>query len=242
MEGKMPSRNSCANLSRSHGNSGTDYCLRHLTTLLYQDAAPPQRVRERPARDIFATMMYLCSQRTYISGVRLSVLQDIRGMADDMAKATDQMDPRELQTLQYYLKEYGQQAEIFAGQLELMENGRIEALAAIEALEVLGASDDGTVLLQVGGGASLRAKVLEPEKVLVNIGSDVIVEKPNKDAIGYLRDRVTEMEASQKQVAEALDRLRGQMNEITRRLEQGYQQAMSAGPAAPPQVPEEEQD
>jgi len=159
-----------------------------------------------------------------------------------MAKATDQMDPRELQTLQYYLKEYGQQAEIFAGQLEFMENGRIEALAAIEALEALVASGDGTVLLQVGGGASLRVKVLEPEKVLVNIGSDVIVEKTNKDAIGYLRDRVTEMEASQKQVAEALDKLRGQMNEITRRLEQGYHQAMAAGQAAHPQVPEEEQD
>jgi prefoldin alpha subunit len=152
------------------------------------------------------------------------------------------MDPRELQALQYYLKEYGQQAEIFAGQLELMENGRIEALAAIEVLEAMVASDDGTVLLQIGGGASLRAKVLEPEKVLVNIGSDVIVEKTNKDAIGYLRDRIMEMEASQKKVAEALDKLRGQMNEITKRLEQGYQQAMSAGQPVPPQVPEEEQD
>jgi len=159
-----------------------------------------------------------------------------------MAHATEQMDPRELQALQYYLKEYGQQAEIFAGQLELMENGRIEALAAIEVLEAMVASDDGTVLLQIGGGASLRAKVLEPEKVLVNIGSDVIVEKTNKDAIGYLRDRIMEMEASQKKVAEALDKLRGQMNEITKRLEQGYQQAMSAGQPVPPQVPEEEQD
>jgi len=158
-----------------------------------------------------------------------------------MANVTDQMDQRELQALQYYLKEYGQQAEIFAGQLELMENGRIEALAAIEALEGLAALDDATVLLQVGGGASLRVKVLEPEKVLVNIGSDVIVEKSGKDAISYLRDRVTEMEASQKKVAEALDKLRGQMNEITRRLEQGYQQAMAAGQAAP-QVPEEEQE
>jgi len=159
-----------------------------------------------------------------------------------MAQAKEQMDPRELQTLQYYLKEYGQQAEIFAGQLELMENGRIEALAAIEALEALVTSVDATVLFQVGGGASLRAKILEPEKVLVNIGSDVIVEKSNEDAIGYLRDRITEMEASQKQVAEALDKLRGQMNEITKRLEQGYQQAMSAAQAVPRQVPEEEQD
>jgi prefoldin alpha subunit len=139
------------------------------------------------------------------------------------------MDQRELETLQYYLKEYGQQAEIFASQLELMENGRMEALAAIEALESLAVSGDGTVLLQIGGGASLRAKVLEPEKVLLNIGSDVIVEKTNKDAVEYLKDRLTEMEASQKKVAEALNRLRGQMNEIAKRIESGYQQVMSAG-------------
>jgi prefoldin alpha subunit len=145
-----------------------------------------------------------------------------------MAAATQPMDQREFETLQYYLKEYGQQAEVFASQLELMENGRMEALAAIEALEALVASDDGTVLLQIGGGASLRAKVLEPDKVLLNIGSDVIVEKPNPDAIGYLKDRITEMEASQKRVAEALDKLKGQMNEISKRLEQGYKQAQAA--------------
>jgi prefoldin alpha subunit len=149
-------------------------------------------------------------------------------MEAEILAASQPMDQREFETLQYYLKEYGQQAEVFAGQLELMENGRMEALAAIEALESLVASDDGTVLLQIGGGASLRAKLLEPEKVLLNIGSDVIVEKTNPDAVGYLRDRLTEMEASQKKVAEAMQKLQSQMNEIAKRLEQGYSQASAA--------------
>ena len=146
--------------------------------------------------------------------------------------AAQPMDQREVETLQYYLKEYGQQAEVFAGQLELMENGRMEALAAVEALEALATSEDGTVLLQLGGGASLRAKVLEPEKVLLNIGSDVIIEKTNADAIGYLKDRTTELEASQKKVAEALEKLRTQMNEIAKRLEHGYRQAPGGSPAS----------
>ena len=68
------------------------------------------------------------------------------------------MDERELMTLQHYLKEYGQQAEIFVGQLELLENGRMEAHAAIETLEAIISADDGIVLLQIGGGASVRAK------------------------------------------------------------------------------------
>jgi prefoldin alpha subunit len=139
------------------------------------------------------------------------------------------MDQRELMTLQHYMKEYGQQAEIFVGQLEMLENGRMEALAAIETLEAMLSADDGVVLLQIGGGASVRAKVLEPDKILLSIGAEVVVERSNKDSIEFLKERIMEMEASQKKVAETLDRLRSQMNEINKRLETGYQQAAAAG-------------
>ncbi|MCK9592646.1 MAG: prefoldin subunit alpha [Methanoregula sp.] len=145
-----------------------------------------------------------------------------------MADTAKQMDQRELMTLQHYMKEYGQQAEIFVGQLELLENGRMEALAAIEALEGMLVSDDGTVLLQIGGGASVKAKVIEPEKIFLSIGAEVVVERSNKEAVEFLKERIMEMEASQKKVSETLDRLRSQMNEINKRLESGYQQTVAA--------------
>ena len=140
-----------------------------------------------------------------------------------------QMDQRELMTLQHYMKEYGQQAEIFVGQLELLENGRMEAHAAIEALEAMIVAEDAIVLYQIGGGASVKAKVLEPDKVLLSIGAEVVVERSNKDAIEFIKERIIEMGASQKKVSETLDRLRGQMNEINKRLEAGYQQSVAAG-------------
>jgi len=145
-----------------------------------------------------------------------------------LADTAKQMDQRELMTLQHYMKEYGQQAEIFVGQLELLENGRMEALAAIEALEGMLVSDDGTVLLQIGGGASVKAKVIEPEKIFLSIGAEVVVERSNKEAVEFLKERIMEMEASQKKVSETLDRLRSQMNEINKRLESGYQQTVAA--------------
>ena len=146
-----------------------------------------------------------------------------------MADTMQPMDQRELMTLQHYLKEYGQQAEIFVGQLDMLENGRMEALAAIEALEAMLASEDAVVLLQIGGGASVRAKVLEPDKILLSIGAEVVVERSNKDAVEYLKERLIEMEASQKRVAETLNHLQSQMNEINKRLESGYQQSAAAG-------------
>jgi prefoldin alpha subunit len=138
------------------------------------------------------------------------------------------MDQRELMTLQHYLKEYGQQAEIFVSQLDMLENGRMEAHAAIEALEAMRESEDATVLLQIGGGASVRAKVLEPDKILLSIGAEVVVERSNKDAVEYLKERIIEMEASQKRVSETLTHLQSQMNEINKRLESGYQQSAAA--------------
>jgi len=141
------------------------------------------------------------------------------------------MDQRELMTLQQYLQEYGQQAEIFVQQLQLLENGRMEALGAIESLEAMLTTEDGAVLLQIGGGTSVRAKVVDPEKVLIAIGAEVIVERSNKDAVEFLKERVIEMEASIKKVADTLDRLKGQMNEINKRIESGYQQTMAADPS-----------
>jgi prefoldin alpha subunit len=138
------------------------------------------------------------------------------------------MDQRELMTLQHYLKEYGQQAEIFVSQLDMLENGRMEALAAIESLEAMLASEDAVVLLQIGGGASVRAKVLEPDKILLSIGAEVVVERSNNDAVEYLKERLIEMEASQKRVSETLNHLQSQMNEINKRLESGYQQSAAA--------------
>jgi prefoldin alpha subunit len=144
-----------------------------------------------------------------------------------MVSRVDRVDPREIQSLQLYLNEYRQQAEIFSQQLALLEDGRMEAIAAIETLEGLSGSPDSMVLLQIGGGVSVRAKVPEPDRVLVNIGAEVVVEKQNAAAQEYLKDRITEMEASAKRVAETLDRIRGQMNEIAKRIEIAYQQAQA---------------
>jgi prefoldin alpha subunit len=140
----------------------------------------------------------------------------------------DTIDPRELQALQHYLAEYGQQAEVFSHQLQLLEDGRMEAMAAIEALKGIRSGENELVLLQLGGGVSVKARVIEPEKILVNIGSEVVIEKGNAAAAEFLQDRITEMEASGKKVIETLERIRAQMNEITRRIEIAYQQ--SQGP------------
>ncbi|HUK38264.1 MAG TPA: prefoldin subunit alpha [Methanomicrobiales archaeon] len=134
----------------------------------------------------------------------------------------------DLQTLQYYLNEYGQQAEIFSRQLEVIEQKRIESLAAIETLKSIAGDHDSPVLLPLGGGTMVRARVADPEKILVNIGSDVIVQRTNGETITFLQEKITEMEAMEKKVAATIDQLRSQMAEIAQKIETAYVQQQKA--------------
>jgi prefoldin alpha subunit len=136
----------------------------------------------------------------------------------------------DLQTLQFYLNEYSQQAEVFSRQLEMIEQKRIESLAAIETMKALSADHDSPALLALGGGTMVRVKVTDPERILVNIGADVVVQRTNGEAITFLQEKITEMEAMEKRVAATIDQLRGQMAGIARQLESAYvQQERRAG-------------
>ena len=139
---------------------------------------------------------------------------------------------REVQMRQHYLSEYGQQIEVLSQQLQMIEHGRAEAGAAVETLTTLAASADGTVLLPVGGGASLRVRVLDADRVLLNLGAEVVVERQNAEAREFLEDRMTEMEASAKRLAETLGKVQGQANEVAQRLDQIYRMVQQQGQAS----------
>ncbi len=127
-----------------------------------------------------------------------------------------------------YLNEYGQQIELLTQQLSMIEQQRLESAAAIETLRAIEENKDGAVLLPIGGGAFLRVKVLDAGHVLVNIGADVSVERASADAMEYLQDRITELEAVEKKVAGSVEQLQGQATEISRRLEAAYRGARQA--------------
>jgi prefoldin alpha subunit len=135
---------------------------------------------------------------------------------------------REMQSLQVYLNEYGQQADILSRQLDFMERQRIESLAAIETLKGLLSQKDSVVLVPVGGGTTVRAKIMDADNILVNIGADVVIRRTNQEAIGYLEDHVKELEAVEKKIAESLEQIKGQINELARRIEKGYQNSKAA--------------
>ncbi|ADN36604.1 prefoldin, alpha subunit [Methanolacinia petrolearia DSM 11571] len=139
-----------------------------------------------------------------------------------MVSNLDNVDPREIEMLQQYLNEFGQQAEAYTAQLQILEQRRIESLTAIETIKNIGSQPDNTMLLEIGGGASMKVKALEPDNVFVNIGSNVIVEKTSDESVSYLEDRIIELEALEKKVSETITEIRKQASDVAKKMEDLY--------------------
>jgi prefoldin alpha subunit len=144
-----------------------------------------------------------------------------------MVNNVSEADPREVQALQTYLQEYGQQAEVLSRQLEFMERQRMESVAAIDALKALAAETEGVILVPIGGGTTLRARIIDPDNVLVNVGADVVIRRKNEEAVGFIEDRIKELETLEKRVSDSLDQVRAQINDLARRIDQAYRKAQA---------------
>ena len=133
---------------------------------------------------------------------------------------------QEVQALRSYAAEYSQQYELLTQQVRFIESARAEALAFIESLEALAAADgEVSTLLNLGGGVSVRATVADTKKMLVGIGAGVTVEKSTEEALSFLRDRITEMDASGKRLSESLGKLQSQMSAVEQRMQEIYASA-----------------
>jgi prefoldin alpha subunit len=82
-----------------------------------------------------------------------------------------------------------------------------------------------STLLGIGGGVSVRATITDTKKMLVGLGAGVTVEKSTEEAISFLRDRITEMDASGKRLSESLGKLQGQMTAVEQRMQEIYASA-----------------
>jgi prefoldin alpha subunit len=144
-----------------------------------------------------------------------------------MVNNMENVEARELQMLEQYLEQFKQQVEAYSGQLEMLESRRMETATAVETLKTLADQEGPTVLLQIGGGASLRVHVPDTDTVLLNIGADVVVERTNTETVDYLEERMTEMEALAKKIAESIEQVQKQAHDVVRRMESTYSQAQS---------------
>lgn len=94
-----------------------------------------------------------------------------------------------------YLKE---QRDMYQNQLEIINASRANVMNSKNTLENLkeGVEDNDEILVPIGGIVNIKASIKEPEKVLLAVNQDVIIEKDLESAIEFL-DKIIEQHNKQ---------------------------------------------
>ena len=133
---------------------------------------------------------------------------------------------RRLQEDLYRLEAYRSQLNALLQQHQVLQASRGDHLRARETLEGLDRTADGAELLvPLGADAFLRGSAVPQAKVLLGIGSGVVVE--------IARERATELLADRsKRLDEAADQLEGQIRTLDEQVQLVSQRVESASRGA----------
>ena len=116
-------------------------------------------------------------------------------------------------TLELYLNEV---LEREATVTRLIEEARL----ASYALQNISLDKENEALMPIGVGVYLKTNIPSIDKLLVNIGAGVTIEKTREDTLHYIESRIKEFEIG-------LNQLGDQKKQITSQLEQIQQQVNS---------------
>ena len=116
----------------------------------------------------------------------------------------------QMQMMEGYLSELSQKEATIVSVIR-------EASSAIQSLKTIDNKTDNETLTPVGLGTFIKTKVVPNEKLILNIGAGIAVEKDKDSAINFLELRLKEMQV-------ALQETSNQKQQISANLEQGKQQ------------------
>lgn len=124
------------------------------------------------------------------------------------------MNDEELRQAMQALESYQQQLESVERQARLLQNTRDEATRASRTIQALMDAKPGDELLvPIGSSCLITVNVSEKKKAVIGVGSKVSVEKDLPDALETL-------EATTKELNEAIQKTIGAMREIQSYVEQ----------------------
>lgn len=92
-----------------------------------------------------------------------------------------------------------------------------EAISAIESIKSLRQKPNSDTLVPIGMGTYVQTKILSNDKIVLNIGAGIAVEKTYDSTINYLEARIKEIEI-------ALQDTSAKKQEVISRLEHGKEQ------------------
>ncbi len=129
----------------------------------------------------------------------------------------------EQQLYQYrYLKE---QRDMFAQQLDILNASLSNLLTTKTTAEKMkDLKDDDEILIPIGGMMSINARIKNPEKVLLYISQDVIIEKDLDSSIEFLDKLIEQHKEQMNRIDQQIQNLDVYLQGMSNQLQQGLPQ------------------
>ena len=127
-----------------------------------------------------------------------------------MSEEKTQQIMYQMQMLEAYLSELIQREGSLVSILK-------EAVASVESINALKETPDSKTLVPMGMGTFVKTKISSKDKIILNVGAGVAIEKSSEDAVNYLESRIKEIEV-------ALRETSMKKQETATTLEQGKQE------------------
>jgi prefoldin alpha subunit len=135
----------------------------------------------------------------------------------------------EIREMLSILDRYKYQAEMMGQQLNMLTVTEQELGSAWNFLESFDEIEEGSeVMVPVGGGVMVTAKVSSGNKVLTSVGDNIVAEMDPKDAahrIGERRDEVREMI---QQVKASIEQTEAQAQALSQQAEAAFQELQTS--------------
>jgi prefoldin alpha subunit len=103
-----------------------------------------------------------------------------------------------------------------------------EARLASSAMNNITAGDQSESLVPVGIGVYVRALIPPVDRLLVNVGAGISIEKNKQDALNYIESRIKEFETASRQLAGQKQQIELRMAQIQEQINNMLQQSSGA--------------
>ena len=121
----------------------------------------------------------------------------------------------EIRRLVAAYQQYEAQANAIVQQMNLTRltaEGLDRALKAVEAMEMAG--EDQEIMVPIGSGSFVYARLASKERVVLNVGAGVSIEKSTTEAKESLNARKAEVVEGSKRLSEVLGKIDQEMQKI----------------------------
>jgi prefoldin alpha subunit len=121
-------------------------------------------------------------------------------------------EEEELRKLSVEMRFFEQTAETLQQRISMMNAAMTDLTYASMTLEgIEKENEDAELLVPIGGSSYVKAKLANPDKVVVGLGSGVSVEKTLQEAKAIVKERLDELQktmvSAQQQFAQVADRI-----------------------------------